>query len=103
MQAMCSEEGQDVFEEILEMISYFTYFSPEVPFNRLLDSAHRVAHCMLCGPHGTSYIASLTKLCAVPGNSCYRTELAKSCLSKKKSSLKGPSCLLVLFFYEALL
>ena len=30
MQAMCSEDGQDVFEEILEMISYFTYFSPEV-------------------------------------------------------------------------
>ncbi|DBB04276.1 hypothetical protein WJX77_005934 [Trebouxia sp. C0004] len=30
MQAMCSEEGQDVFEEILEMISYFTYFSPEI-------------------------------------------------------------------------
>ncbi|KAL3141839.1 hypothetical protein ABBQ32_004507 [Trebouxia sp. C0010 RCD-2024] len=30
MQAMCSEDGQDVFEEILEMISYFTYFSPEI-------------------------------------------------------------------------
>lgn len=30
MQAMCSEDGQDVFEEILEMIAYFTYFSPEV-------------------------------------------------------------------------
>ena len=30
MQAMCTEDGQDVFEEILEMISYFTYFSPEV-------------------------------------------------------------------------
>ena len=30
MQAMCTEEGQDVFEEILEIISYFTYFSPEV-------------------------------------------------------------------------
>ena len=30
MQAMCSEDGQDVFEEILEIISYFTYFPPEV-------------------------------------------------------------------------
>ena len=51
MQAMCSEEGQDVFEEILEMISYFTYFSPEVSFNRLLDFAYCIAHFMLCGPH----------------------------------------------------
>lgn len=39
MQAMCSEDGQDVFEEILEMISYFTYFSPEVNDQRPLQLA----------------------------------------------------------------
>ena len=37
MQAMCSEDGQDVFEEILEMIAYFTYFSPEVNDWRFLQ------------------------------------------------------------------
>ncbi|KAK9824621.1 hypothetical protein WJX72_011782 [[Myrmecia] bisecta] len=30
MQKMCSAEGQEIFEEILEIISYFTYFSPEI-------------------------------------------------------------------------
>lgn len=27
---MCSSDGQEVFEEIVEIISYFTYFSPEI-------------------------------------------------------------------------
>jgi hypothetical protein len=27
---MCSSEGQEVFEEIVEIISYFTYFSPTI-------------------------------------------------------------------------
>lgn len=39
MQAMCSEDGQDVFEEILEMIAYFTYFSPEVNDRKSLQMA----------------------------------------------------------------
>ena len=30
MQRLCSTEGQDVFEEVLEIVSYFTYFSPTV-------------------------------------------------------------------------
>ena len=30
MQRLTSTEGQDVFEEVLELISYFTYFSPAV-------------------------------------------------------------------------
>lgn len=30
MQRLTSTEGQDVFEEVLELISYFTYFSPSV-------------------------------------------------------------------------
>ena len=30
LQRMCGQEGQDVFEEILEILSYFTYFAPEV-------------------------------------------------------------------------
>ena len=63
MQAMCSEEGQDVFEEILEMISYFTYFSPEVSFDCLLDFAHCAAHCMLCGPIVELYCKSDKAIC----------------------------------------
>ncbi|CAL5220954.1 g3058 [Coccomyxa viridis] len=30
MQRLTSTEGQDVFEEVLELISYFTYFSPSI-------------------------------------------------------------------------
>ena len=30
MQRLTSTDGQDVFEEVLELISYFTYFSPGV-------------------------------------------------------------------------
>eukprot|EP00951_Prasinocladus_malaysianus_P037567 scaffold404857_cov51-Prasinocladus_malaysianus.AAC.1 len=30
MYKMCSTEGQEVFEEIIEIISYFTYFSPKI-------------------------------------------------------------------------
>lgn len=30
MQRFCSTDGQDVFEEVLEIIAYFTYFSPSV-------------------------------------------------------------------------
>ena len=30
MQRLVSTDGQDVFEEVLEIVSYFTYFSPEV-------------------------------------------------------------------------
>ena len=30
MQRLCSTDGQDVFEEVLEIVSYFTYFSPTV-------------------------------------------------------------------------
>ena len=30
LQRMCTQEGQDVYEEIMEILSYFTYFSPEV-------------------------------------------------------------------------
>ena len=30
LQKMCSQEGQDVFEEIMEILSYFTYFAPQV-------------------------------------------------------------------------
>ena len=49
MQAMCSEDGQDVFEEILEMVAYFTYFSPEVNDGRFLQSAsHLTVHHLLC-------------------------------------------------------
>jgi len=91
MQAMCSEEGQDVFEEILEMISYFTYFSPEVSSNRLLDFAHCAAHCMLCGPHIKLTLQVLTRLCC-----------PKQCMLQVTSS-KGPSCMLVFLLYEALL
>ncbi len=29
-QRLVSTEGQDVFEEVLELVSYFTYFSPTV-------------------------------------------------------------------------
>ncbi len=36
MQRMVSTEGQDVFEDVLEIVAYFTYFSPEV---RRLPSA----------------------------------------------------------------
>ena len=31
LRRMCTQEGQDVYEEIMEILSYFTYFSPEVP------------------------------------------------------------------------
>ena len=31
MQRMVSTEGQDVFEDVLEIVAYFTFFSPEVP------------------------------------------------------------------------
>lgn len=42
MQRFCSSEGDEVLEEILELISYFTYFSPQVPppSARLLPSPH---------------------------------------------------------------
>lgn len=30
MQRMVSTEGQDVFEDVLEIVAYFTFFSPEV-------------------------------------------------------------------------
>lgn len=30
LQRMSTQEGQDVFEEIMEILSYFTYFSPQV-------------------------------------------------------------------------
>ena len=30
MQKMCTSDGQDVFEEILELLSYFTFFGLEV-------------------------------------------------------------------------
>jgi hypothetical protein len=30
MQRLCSTDGQDVFEEVLEIIAYFTYFSATV-------------------------------------------------------------------------
>ena len=33
MQRLTSTEGQDVFEEVLELVSYFTYFSPSVSSN----------------------------------------------------------------------
>ena len=29
LQRLVSSEGQDVFEEVLELVSYFTYFSPQ--------------------------------------------------------------------------
>lgn len=29
-QRLVSTEGQDVFEEVLELVAYFTYFSPTV-------------------------------------------------------------------------
>ena len=31
LRTMTSQEGQDVFEEIMELISYFTYFPQQVP------------------------------------------------------------------------
>eukprot|EP00884_Botryococcus_braunii_P004058 jgi/Botrbrau1/13653/Bobra.0292s0003.1 len=30
MQRFCSTEGDEVFEEVMELISYFTYFSPQI-------------------------------------------------------------------------
>lgn len=30
LQRLCTQEGQDVYEEILEILSFFTFFSPEV-------------------------------------------------------------------------
>lgn len=30
MQRLVGTDGQDVFEEVLELVSYFTYFSPSV-------------------------------------------------------------------------
>lgn len=49
MQAMCSEDGQDVFEEILEMIAYFTYFSPEVVDRSFLQmECHPTVHMHFC-------------------------------------------------------
>ncbi|BDA47636.1 Importin-7 [Coccomyxa sp. Obi] len=30
MHRLCSTDGQDVFEEVLEIVSYFTYFSPTI-------------------------------------------------------------------------
>ena len=40
MQRLASNEGTDVFEEVLELISYFTYFSPTVRA-ALLPCMHR--------------------------------------------------------------
>ena len=37
MHRMLSTEGQDVFEEIIELVSYFTYFSPQVCGRSLLS------------------------------------------------------------------
>ena len=30
MQRLSSTDGQDVFEEVMEIVAYFTYFSPSV-------------------------------------------------------------------------
>ncbi|KAK9818968.1 hypothetical protein WJX74_009075 [Apatococcus lobatus] len=30
LQKMCTSDGQDVFEEVLELLSYFTFFGPEI-------------------------------------------------------------------------
>ena len=51
MQAMCTEEGQDVFEEILEMISYFTYFSPEVCYSHARVVHAHVIHADVVHVH----------------------------------------------------
>lgn len=31
LQKLCTQEGQDVYEEVMEILSFFTFFSPEVP------------------------------------------------------------------------
>lgn len=36
LQRLCTQEGQDVYEEIMEILSYFTFFSPEVRIQILL-------------------------------------------------------------------
>ena len=49
LQRMCTQEGQDVYEEIMEILSYFTYFSPEVTSPRVLS-----ASCVSAGkPRGS--------------------------------------------------
>ena len=35
LQRLCTQEGQDVYEEVMEILSFFTFFSPEV--RRLAD------------------------------------------------------------------
>ena len=30
LRQLCSQEGQDVYEEVMEILSFFTFFSPEV-------------------------------------------------------------------------
>ena len=54
MQRLTSTEGQDVFEEVLELISYFTYFSPavraELPGNTLRPDSVHAGPEMLRGP-----------------------------------------------------
>jgi hypothetical protein len=32
LQRFCSAEGDEIFEELMEIVSYFTYFSPQVQF-----------------------------------------------------------------------
>ena len=70
MQRLTSTEGQDVFEEVLELISYFTYFSPAVRADRLLHTLHAVfAHAaseMLKGPAGPHLRLHLP----LPGGAC---------------------------------
>ena len=60
MQRLTSTEGQDVFEEVLELISYFTYFSPSVsvathgvwaPYEQCCDkNVPRKGRCAVPGP-----------------------------------------------------
>ena len=53
MQRMVSTEGQDVFEDVLEIVAYFTFFSPEVPSRVfslivLLRGCRWEAHMVTC-------------------------------------------------------
>eukprot|EP01025_Chloroclados_australasicus_P041371 TRINITY_DN4379_c1_g1_i7.p1 TRINITY_DN4379_c1_g1~~TRINITY_DN4379_c1_g1_i7.p1 ORF type:complete len:611 (-),score=99.68 TRINITY_DN4379_c1_g1_i7:928-2580(-) len=43
---MCSKEGQDVFEEVMELMAFFTYFSPEIS-ERMWSFWPRLHQCLI--------------------------------------------------------
>lgn len=85
MQRLASTEGQDVFEEVLELISYFTYFSPavraqlpvdglcpasahaapEAPQRSGPDCGHAIAHRQLHLPLACNAVSAFPDLCHI--------------------------------------